>query len=240
MVDEGCWLGSYRPIFALLVMPYMLGVAFDLVCRGNPSDQQRISSLRTEMERFYGKPIEFDEEIATDPRFGYLGGEDPPIDTWGIERIEIHGIRSPAYMYQVVLHLAAGTSERGSIPVEDERLFERLVQAGIVDLATFTANRRRRWLRLFHINRTTHVALGFRSMIYILFRGIALRSFPGSGRADADMSFWEMADCIAQNIENKIVSVPLSEIRDFIREVDEQLRAKLGEREFHHLIASFG
>jgi len=218
---------------------YLPIITLDLVCREDYSDEQRVLHLRSEMVQFYGRPVDFHAGIAGPYGLGAASAERPAVNAWGIERVELNVARSLGHANEVVLHESAATN-RG-VTAEVEVFLEHLVAAGIVDLATFLAFRHVRRFRLFGAMRATYVCLGRRASIYIFYRKLAHgpRHAPDT-ITTTHMSYWEMVDCISKSIENSVASVALSDVRGFIKGIDEELRAKLSAGEFQRLIASFG
>lgn len=214
-------------------------IVLELVCQNNVLDERRMVQLKSEMTRFYGKPIEFRTENVGLPRLGNLEPKEVAWDIWENERIELGISRSREHANEVVLHQSTARSRSGGIIPDVEKFLEHLVEMKIVDIATYAADRQVRRFYLFDTTRVKYMYLGSRATIYMFNKKSFLRKSAGADTSENGMSYWEMFNIVSGNIENNIISIPITDVRRFIKTIDKELRMKLGEKEFQHLIASF-
>jgi len=218
--------GGYLPLITLV-----------LVCRETDSDQQRLSNLRAELSRFYGKQVEFHlkNEDKTIPE-GWTH-ESLAWDDWEIRRAQLDITHSQEYVSVVELHQSPVRSRRGVVDRDAEVFLEHLVEIGCVDWAIYDAYRDVHLFHVFAVTRPALVELGNCATLYMFNKNEYLKRRAGT---DGKLSYWEMHDIVSANIKEGVVSLATrKDIRSLINAVDKQLRIRLGEGEFQKLLASF-
>lgn len=211
---------------------YLSKITLRLVCQDDVSCEQRVLRLKSELTGFYGKPVQF-YDVG---RSTHAPEESDTRELWEIERAKPTVNRSSERIIIADLLRSALITGTYAIVPAFEQFLVRLAEEGVVDFAMYLADRQVSTLFFRQANRPIYLCLGRRANIYIFVKQLYVKTDIRKEHV-AGRSYFEVVNLIAEHVENLVESIPVNEIRHFIKAIDDELRLKLGEAEFSNLIS---